>query len=116
MQKKYERAAHDWVLAGARCLFRIRAVTGGFRRGDLGSYIEFEAKPVPFRGMPPEFGRCPWVHDVAQVYGPGGCGARQWASPRGARSSGSAFRPLYSGFIYFYSLGWRGAKPRQDTQ
>jgi hypothetical protein len=65
MQKKYEFVAHDWVLAGARRLFRIRAVRdfGDVRRGDLGGYIESEAHLS-------HDGNC-WVYDVAQVYGPG---------------------------------------------
>jgi len=65
MQKKYEFVAHDCVLAGTRRLFRIRAVRdfGDVRRGDLGGYIESEANLC-------HEGDC-WIHDVAQVYGPG---------------------------------------------
>jgi hypothetical protein len=65
MQRKYDFVAHDWVLAGTRRLFRIRAVRdfGGVRRGELGGYIEGEANLC-------HEGDC-WVHDVAQVYGPG---------------------------------------------
>jgi hypothetical protein len=65
MQKKYELVTDDCVLAGTRRLFRIRAVRdfGGVRRGELGGYIEDEAKLC-------HRGDC-WVHDVAQVYGPG---------------------------------------------
>jgi hypothetical protein len=45
MQKKYEFVARDWVLAGTRRLFRIRAVRdfGEVRRGGLGGYIECAA-------------------------------------------------------------------------
>jgi hypothetical protein len=65
MQRKYEFVAHDWVLAGTRRLFRIRAVRdfGGVKRGDLGGYIESEANLL-------HEGDC-WVADAAQVYGPG---------------------------------------------
>jgi len=65
MQKKYEFLTHDCVLAGSRRLFRIRAVRdfGGVRRGELGGYIESEAHLCHDGDA--------WVHDVAQVYGPG---------------------------------------------
>ena len=64
MQKKYELMAHDSVLAGARRLFRIRAVRdfGDVRNGDLGGYIESEDNLC--------HGGHAWVYDAAQVYGP----------------------------------------------
>jgi len=63
MQKKYEMVAHDSVLAGARRLFRIRAVRdfGDVREGDLGGYIESEDNLC--------HGGHAWVYDAAQVYG-----------------------------------------------
>jgi hypothetical protein len=65
MQKKYELVAHDWALVGTRRLFRIRALRdfADVRRGDLGGYIESEEN-LCHEGDA-------WVHDVAQVYGPG---------------------------------------------
>lgn len=62
---KYEMMAHDSVLAGARRLFRIRAVRdfGDVRKGDLGGYIESEDNLS-------HNGEC-WVYDAAQVYGEG---------------------------------------------
>jgi hypothetical protein len=65
MQKKYEVLAHDSVVVGQRRLFRIRAVRdfADIRRGDIGGYIECEANLCHFGNA--------WVHDVAQVYGPG---------------------------------------------
>jgi len=63
--QKYELMAHDWVTAGARRLFRIRAVRdfGDVRRGNVGGYIECEAN-LSHDGNA-------WVYDIAQVYGPG---------------------------------------------
>lgn len=76
MQKKYEFVAHDWVIAGQRRLFRIRAVRdfGDVRCGDLGGYIECEENLCHLGDS--------WVHDVAQVYGPGAV-VRENAQVRG---------------------------------
>ena len=65
MHKKYEVLADDSVVVGQRHLFRIRAVRdfADIRRGDVGGYIESEANLCHFGNA--------WVHDVAQVYGPG---------------------------------------------
>jgi len=65
MHKKYEVLADDSVVVGQRRLFRIRAVRdfADIRRGDVGGYIESEANLCHFGNA--------WVHDVAQVYGPG---------------------------------------------
>jgi len=66
MTKKYELVAGDYLRAGDRTVYRIRALRdfGDVRRGDLGGYIESESA-LAHDGEA-------WVHDVAQVYGPNG--------------------------------------------
>ena len=65
MEKKYELLTGDCLSAGDRTVYRIRALRdfGDIRCGDLGGYIENESSLT-------HDGDC-WVHDVAQVYGPG---------------------------------------------
>jgi hypothetical protein len=65
MEKKYELVTGDCLTAGDRTVYRIRALRdfGDVRCGDLGGYIESEAN-LCHEGDA-------WVHDVAQVYGPG---------------------------------------------
>jgi hypothetical protein len=76
MEKKYELLSGDRLSAGDRTVYRIRALRdfGDIRRGELGGYIESEAHLC-------HSGDC-WVHDVAQVYGPG-AGVRDNARVRG---------------------------------
>jgi hypothetical protein len=61
--KKYELLADDYLRAGDRTVYRIRALQdfGDVRRGDLGGYVESE------RNLSHE-GEC-WVYDAAQIYG-----------------------------------------------
>ena len=65
MRKKYELLVGDYLRAGDRTVYRIRALRdfGDVRCGDLGGYIESEDNLC-------HEGDC-WVYDVAQVYGPG---------------------------------------------
>jgi hypothetical protein len=64
MMKKYELLAGDFLRAGDRTVYRIRALRdfGDVRRGDLGGYIENESALAHDGDA--------WVQDVAQVYGP----------------------------------------------
>lgn len=66
MTKKYELLAGDYLRAGDRMVYRIRALRdfADVKRGDLGGYIESESA-LAHDGES-------WVHDVAQVYGPNG--------------------------------------------
>jgi hypothetical protein len=63
MMKKYELLADDYLRAGDRTVYRIRALRdfADVRRGDTGGYVESE------RNLSHE-GEC-WAYDAAQVYG-----------------------------------------------
>jgi len=64
MTKKYELLADEYLKAGDRILYRIRALRdfADVRRGDVGGYIESESVLAHDGDS--------WVQDVAQVYGP----------------------------------------------
>jgi hypothetical protein len=66
MTKKYELLAGDFLKAGDRTVYRIRALRdfADVRRGDIGGYIENESALAHDGDA--------WVQDVAQVYGPHG--------------------------------------------
>jgi hypothetical protein len=66
MTKKYELLAGDFLKAGDRTVYRIRALRdfADVRRGDIGGYVENESA-LAHEGDA-------WVQDVAQVYGPNG--------------------------------------------
>ena len=66
MTKKYELLAGDFLKAGDRTVYRIRALRdfADVRRGDLGGYVQSEFS-LSHSGDS-------WVQDVAQVYGPNG--------------------------------------------
>ena len=66
MMKKYELLADDYLRAGDRTVYRIRALRdfGDVKRGHLGGYVESE------RNLSHE-GEC-WAYDAAQIYGENG--------------------------------------------
>jgi hypothetical protein len=66
MTKKYELLSGDFLKAGDRIVYRIRALRdfADVRCGDIGGYVESESALAHDGDA--------WVQDVAQVYGPHG--------------------------------------------